>query len=97
MTEHRRRVPWGALGTGAVVGATVAVAVVLAVVGVPGKAPATRPPAAASSSSALSDRPSVVFLGDSWTEGIGATGLRGTPTWARHAARPMQAGRFFPW
>jgi lysophospholipase L1-like esterase len=70
---------WWALLVGGVCGAIVASLVLIVTTGSSDggvqSASAERP--AAASSSAGSDRPSVVFIGDSWTEGSGAQALRG--------------------
>lgn len=74
MASGHRRAPWWAVIASGLAGALVAV---LALVGFgqPTVRPATAERAAVST--AAPAPPSVTFIGDSWTEGIGATKLRG--------------------
>src|SRR3954452_13370003 len=69
---------WWALLVGGVGGAIVATLVLIFTTGGGGdvRAASAHRPAAVSSSAGV-DRPSVVFIGDSWTEGSGAQALRG--------------------
>jgi lysophospholipase L1-like esterase len=69
MRAERRGAPWWAVVVSGIGGALVATALLAA--GAP------QGVQAAAAQQPVEDNPSVVFLGDSWTEGRGATGLHG--------------------
>jgi lysophospholipase L1-like esterase len=72
------RLPWRAVSAGALVGAVFAAVVMLIVLGIAspvGRADAPVTPTAPVA--AAEETPRVTVIGDSWAEGIGATGLHG--------------------
>jgi lysophospholipase L1-like esterase len=74
MTAERRRPPWWAVIASGLVGALLTIT---AVVLVPGTHSVVQSAAAQRPAAVPAVTPSVTFIGDSWTEGIGATALRG--------------------
>ncbi|MCW2699059.1 MAG: uncharacterized protein JWQ45_594 [Blastococcus sp.] len=81
MASEHGGAPWWAVVASGVTGALVATGIALVGVGQPaGRAAAAEQPAVTEHPAAGTDaqaRPSVTFIGDSWTEGIGASALRG--------------------
>jgi lysophospholipase L1-like esterase len=74
MTRVPRRPPWWAVIASGLCGALLAVA---ALVFTPHSRPVVQSAAAQRPAEVAVPVPSVTFIGDSWTEGIGATALRG--------------------
>jgi lysophospholipase L1-like esterase len=72
--------PWWPLVGSGLIGALIAVAVIVATTGGTGgvrSASATRPASTTTAPAPPPAEPRIAFIGDSWTEGIGATALEG--------------------